>query len=122
MNPINSMYTGDTINGVIFIVCFAAVYFHWIVYELKEHLLKELPAVESEMAEAEEIIAKAQNWRRPQALLNEARRLLQQASQGKQKSKLGEILDARQRLYASKQLLQRAIKLAEKTRLRSVNQ
>ena len=107
----------DTINGVIVIICFAAIYYHWIVYELKEHLLEELPQMEKRIAEAAEMISETKNWRRPKALLNESRWLLKQASQGKEKSKLGEILDARQSLHASQLRVQRAVRLAARDAL-----
>ena len=60
----------ETINGIIVIVCLAAIYFHWIKFELKQQFAEQLEQVEEKLkaaaqaAETEAHASKARVHRR----------------------------------------------------------
>ena len=89
----------DTINGIIMIVCLSAIYYHWIVYELKAALSRGLVEVQAKIDATSALLQPPGQFYAAERKLRTAAVFMKEAHQLAAGTTLADIFAARRSVY-----------------------
>jgi hypothetical protein len=89
----------DTINGIIMVVCLSAIYYHWIVYELKAALASGFVEVQAKIDATKALLQPAGQFCAAERTLRKASAYMEEARGYAVGKTLADVFAARQSVY-----------------------